>query len=538
MWQGSCFNHLHFHRENATGSAVCTPFSNTPCFPDTSLAHTWITQVSALMDQYLQSFLEQFHTVLWQWLLPFHVWQEPILFFQRLRLLARWLRHVRFAGPLLRMLLKIVDQLWVLAKTWYQAETVESERAKRLASRSLLQRDLERIEQQHKWQTTLASMSPSLLQQACRASDASPEVTQLMEQRQQSCLAWKERLDGLKRGVQYGSGVFSSVDIYDGVVELEGDPANHYGGPTYSGLGGQSTVYWHGEEEQSLWNRYLISPQTRFSVAWRLIVTVALLSELGRLYVSWHLVGSFQLSYPDLTDRLWGRRPRTFTIQGPNGWKTILDDMLGKIFRQNHSATTSVYSAGLLSANSSLFLLQVLHTIAHWGEVAIDIVGFLDILVWFFTGELDKNGSIIPKPFFTRCILPGTLIQVLDHPTVPSFLPNLIGSAWSFASKVGYGRILRWMLVLYGASSLWIIQPLCQFLFRPLRHEEYMKYTHSWVGIIPILSEGTFGSNTAWGTFDGQHGLDLQEDRTSYSGSPSEELALDDQLQVDDPNCF
>ena len=59
-------------------------------------------------------------------------------------------------------------------------------------------------------------------------------------------------------------------------------------------------------------------------------------------------------------------------------------------------------------------------------ETFIDVVSFMDIFFWFFTGELDELGFVVPKHFITRCIIPGTLVQVLDHPTLPDVLPALL----------------------------------------------------------------------------------------------------------------
>lgn len=60
-------------------------------------------------------------------------------------------------------------------------------------------------------------------------------------------------------------------------------------------------------------------------------------------------------------------------------------------------------------------------------EFFVDAVVFLDIFIWFLTGDIDVDThAIIPKPFFTRCVLPGTLVQVLDHPTLPDLIPGLV----------------------------------------------------------------------------------------------------------------
>jgi hypothetical protein len=62
-------------------------------------------------------------------------------------------------------------------------------------------------------------------------------------------------------------------------------------------------------------------------------------------------------------------------------------------------------------------------------EFFVDAVVFFDIFIWFLTGDIDVDThAIIPKPFFTRCVLPGTLVQVLDHPTLPDLIPGLVST--------------------------------------------------------------------------------------------------------------
>jgi hypothetical protein len=62
-------------------------------------------------------------------------------------------------------------------------------------------------------------------------------------------------------------------------------------------------------------------------------------------------------------------------------------------------------------------------------EFFVDAVVYFDIFIWFLTGDIDiDTHEIVPKPFFTRCILPGTLVQVLDHPTLPDLIPGLVST--------------------------------------------------------------------------------------------------------------
>ena len=106
-------------------------------------------------------------------------------------------------------------------------------------------------------------------------------------------------------------------------------------------------------------------------------------------------------------------------------------------------------------------------------ETFIDVVSFLDIFFWFFTGDLDiYTGNVIPKGFFKRCILPGTLVQIIDHPTLPHFLPSLLGKFASIATEIGWSRLLLWSFAVFPALVVEVIMPLIAYLFRHLEETD------------------------------------------------------------------
>lgn len=254
----------------------------------------------------------------------------------------------------------------------------------------------------------------------------------------------KRRLDHLKFHLRQSSRI--TGDLYDKLVALTQEVTR--------------TVH------TAVWNQNLISPHTRFSVGWRLCVTLALLSELGRLLLSWQLSGTFELRYRDLTKRLLGlcqTKSRPFR------------KLVGRAVRLPHNHPW--LDTCRQSSPSSQFSLSV----AGWSEFAIDLIGFLDILVWFYTGELDESGVVVPKPFFARCIIPGTLLQLIDHPTVPQTIPNLISYFTKASRAVGYSRVIRWGLAAYPALDMLVLSPVHRYLFHPMDKDEYLSYTESLV---------------------------------------------------------
>ena len=274
-------------------------------------------------------------------------------------------------------------------------------------------------------------------------SPSRPNVAILIAKKQIESRRMKSRLDHLKR--HFFASTRQTSELYDRMVELTREATR--------------------QVHSAVWNKHLISPQTRFSVGWRLVVTFALLSELGRLLISYQLSRTFDLRYRDLTLRLLGMCQ---TKSRP------VRNWIGKVAKL--PASHPWLDTCRTSSPSSKLSLSV----AEWSEVIFDCVGFLDILVWFYTGELDATGIlVVPKPFFTRCILPGTLIQILDHPTVPKAIPHYISCFFQAAGAVGYSRVWRWALAIYPAIHLLLIAPVQRYLFAPMEKDEYLNYTES-----------------------------------------------------------
>ena len=98
----------------------------------------------------------------------------------------------------------------------------------------------------------------------------------------------------------------------------------------------------------------------------------------------------------------------------------------------------------------------------------VGIIMFLDVPITFFTGELDSNtGSLIPKPFFERWILPGLLLQFAVNPQMDTVSKVSI-KAIQQAVQYGPIRIIRWCIatlfpIVYCATFVvreWIWLPI------------------------------------------------------------------------------
>jgi hypothetical protein len=410
------------------------------CREDPSFATYGITSSMASLSLFWQILQDGVRSFIWNLALPMALFQKPLALWRRIRLLSKWIRYLRFSGPIIRMALKIQDQLWVVSKTWSQSWHVHTERAKRLARRSMLFDDIQKIESLVQVQTAISNIPSRLFQMASRA-----DLTHLLQQKHMERHQLRERLDSLKKDV--GQSSHRSSELYDRVVDLYQEAKRTMG--------------------QAVWNAHLISPQTRFSVGWRITVTMALLAELARLFMSWQRSRSFDLRHTDLT--------QLFLLDCEDKSRPVRR-FFARLFRkhQHHDTPRSWCSP---SSQSGWLLLGM----ARGTEVSLDLVCFLDIFVWFFTGELDSQGVVIPKHFVARCIIPGTLMQVLDHPTLPGTLPQLLTYLWDAVHSVGYGRAIRWALGIGPAIHLIVLQPLLVYLFRPMDREEFSRYTESLV---------------------------------------------------------
>ncbi len=140
------------------------------------------------------------------------------------------------------------------------------------------------------------------------------------------------------------------------------------------------------------------------------------------------------------------------------------------------------------SGRQALFILRL----GHFLEFFVDAVVFFDIFIWLMTGDIDVDThAIIPKPFFTRCVIPGTLVQILDHPTLPDLLPGLVKNTLVTCADIGYSRCIRLILALIPALKMLVLDPLIAYFFKHLENDELMHYAESVGMLTPERKSGT-----------------------------------------------
>ena len=98
--------------------------------------------------------------------------------------------------------------------------------------------------------------------------------------------------------------------------------------------------------------------------------------------------------------------------------------------------------------------------------VILSFVCFLDVFVTFFTGEIHAlTGELIPKPFVSRWVFPGLVLQLLVNPQLAS-LANGVAAFWNTVLDVGPVRVLRW--------NVTTIVPIVAFLWKKFTRYVWM----------------------------------------------------------------
>eukprot|EP00804_Cyclotella_cryptica_P004666 CCRYP_018241-RB/>CCRYP_018241-RB protein AED:0.15 eAED:0.15 QI:1086/0.5/0.66/1/0.5/0.66/3/195/347 len=123
----------------------------------------------------------------------------------------------------------------------------------------------------------------------------------------------------------------------------------------------------------------------------------------------------------------------------------------------------------------------------------------------------------------------GTLVQVLDHPTLPTLLPNMIKAMLQLSKTIGYSRVLRWILATAPAVKVVLFDPLKNFLFRHIKEDEGLMHYAESIGI--LSPERKLVTGSASDLFLGTSGSSKFLRRfasTTFNNSSQVGLAFDD----------
>ena len=172
----------------------------------------------------------------------------------------------------------------------------------------------------------------------------------------------------------------------------------------------------HKESERMLKKRLLLSPKTSFAVAWKYFTVACIALELIHHMFAPVLSGELKKMPLDKfllkvlnassSSNFCGGKPGTKqAVSAPSIFIPVINNLDDITCTDSLMKQTWLVSAHIIATVIPLF---------------VNTIFFLDVFITFFTGELSSTttGMIVPKPFFTRYILPGVGLQLIVNPTM------------------------------------------------------------------------------------------------------------------------
>lgn len=454
---------------------------------DSAIVTKWIVRTLLSIAEFKVAWEKTLESIFWNRVLPYRPHKEPLRFIGRLQEILRIIRFLRFATPMGRMFLKTQDQLRAVWKARKQRKRGKLEKQKRIDRPSMVLLDIERLKGMAKEATALAKLPSFTTNHTLERMSSSVMAT--YKSRREWGKKLTEQLSRLQR--DYFGDVVSPENLYERVLNITHD----VNVVIENSNGYYNHRYLKSVKSLLTSRKYLISPRTRFSLAWRVTVTNCLMLEITRLSVSWRLSNTVMLTLSEIIGRL------LVECKAPEQTKNQLAFIATKInvMRRNFLDAFPIF--GEIPADVGVCIPSgpqdhLLLTFGKVLELFVDFVAFADIFIWFSTGDIDaKTHSVIPKPFFTRCILPGTLVQVLDHPTLPDLLPELIRSIAGIIATVGPSRCIRWVLAIAPVLKMLLIDPARNYFFSHVEEDDpLMNYAASVGMLTPERKSAFFGT--------------------------------------------
>jgi hypothetical protein len=191
----------------------------------------------------------------------------------------------------------------------------------------------------------------------------------------------------------------------------------------------------HRESARKLMKRLLFNPKNYFSVIWKYVAVSSVALEIMTILFAPVLSGDVKKMPLDqfIVKVLLGSRP-----QCNKAAKIVATSLLIPSIGSISDITCSA------SKVKQIWFVAA-HVIATILVPVVNCVCFLDVFITFFTGELSNNGTLEPKPFFQRWVLPGPVLQIFVNPTMAS-IKMAMWNAVGASIKIGPGLCLHCLL--------------------------------------------------------------------------------------------
>lgn len=246
-----------------------------------------------------------------------------------------------------------------------------------------------------------------------------------------------------------------------------------------------------GAEARELINKkLLLRPNTSFAVMWKIVFVVCVLFEISQLalaptlkkYVNKktgkqmdieEILGYNLVPTPVAEMKECGFVNKTSNPDPENEQPKVLRWLQNarpqrpKFLKPKEPETYPWYCQEPIKT-TQWFYVQVLKLLVHEFLVVVGIVCFLDVFITFFTGELHpENGTLIPKPFFTRWILPGIVLQLFVNPQMET-VGRWVFSLMKEIMKAGPILVYRWSAALFYPLFIAAVYYIDHYVWRPL----------------------------------------------------------------------
>lgn len=190
----------------------------------------------------------------------------------------------------------------------------------------------------------------------------------------------------------------------------------------------------HRKSARKLMKRLLLNPKNYFSVMWKYLAVTCVALEIMTILFAPALSGEVKKMPLDqfVVKVLIGSRPQCNKRERD----------APSLFVPSISSISDITCTG--SKMRQIWFVTV-HVIATILVPAVNCICFLDVFVTFFTGELSSTGTLEPKPFVQRWVLPGPVLQLIVNPTMSS-IKTAVFNALDASIKIGPSLCLHCFL--------------------------------------------------------------------------------------------
>mmetsp|Transcript_1728 Transcript_1728/g.2391 ORF Transcript_1728/g.2391 Transcript_1728/m.2391 type:complete len:744 (+) Transcript_1728:153-2384(+) len=253
------------------------------------------------------------------------------------------------------------------------------------------------------------------------------------------------------------------------------------------------------ECKEMLNKKLLMRPNTRFAVVWKCLFIICVMLEIAQLAVApmlqqykdeethqpllLHQVIEQKLLPTPIEE--WDACLPKFKPEPPKkGLAKLFEKMKSPQKVEKEEQEIPWYCNSPFPEAQTAYAEGVKFVIREF-LIFVGVVCFLDVFVTFFTGELDEEGFLKPKPFFTRWIIPGLVLQLLVNPKMVNVSKWVVASVKSTV-HVGPVRIARWSIAFFIPVTKLIIKTAQLHFWIPFVKKEN-KNTPPQTNLVPLL---------------------------------------------------